>query len=342
MDSLQALVGRYENEPERAAIGVDTLAPVLDSLAQAAGGRAIAVLVRALQTMAARDLREDNKRSPATDSWLSRWLDEHPLPEVVRWGLIYGSIALVVLLALAIIINEVRTAARGRRHKSAAEAAGAVDLPGTAGPAALELDAGGERPSALLRMLIATLVKTGRLNGAQSLTHRELTKRARFDDSTQRESFQKIAQLAEREVFSGQDVASDDLGEALRVGRSLDAQLKGGDMKDRLLTLALAIGAFVAFYAVMAPKPSAPQEQATRPTSTEGGPNGYLGLVRWLESERVPVLSLRERFTKLSDVRRARIAHGQSADHRRAASVSGARFRKSCRCSGGCSGAIRC
>ena len=73
-------------------------------------------------------------------------------------------------------------------------------------------------------------------------------------------------------------------------------------MKDRLFTLALAIGAFVAFYAVMGPKPSAPQELATRPISTEGGPNGYLGLVRWLESERVPVLSMRERFTKLYEV----------------------------------------
>jgi hypothetical protein len=73
-------------------------------------------------------------------------------------------------------------------------------------------------------------------------------------------------------------------------------------VKERLLTLALAIGAFVAFYAVLAPKPEASQQQATRPISTEGGPNGYLGLVRWLESERVPVLSLRERFPKLSDV----------------------------------------
>lgn len=73
-------------------------------------------------------------------------------------------------------------------------------------------------------------------------------------------------------------------------------------MKDRLLTLALAIGAFIAFYAVMAPKPAGPQQQATRPISTEGGPNGYLGMVRWLESQRVPVLSLRERFPKLSDV----------------------------------------
>ncbi len=73
-------------------------------------------------------------------------------------------------------------------------------------------------------------------------------------------------------------------------------------MKERLLTLALAIGAFAAFYVVMAPKPSTPQEQATRPISTEAGPNGYLGLMSWLQAERVPVLSLRERFTRLSDV----------------------------------------
>lgn len=73
-------------------------------------------------------------------------------------------------------------------------------------------------------------------------------------------------------------------------------------MKERLLTLALALGAFAAFYTVMAPKPSAPQELPTRPTSIEAGPNGWQGLVRWLEAERVPVLSLRDRFTKLGDV----------------------------------------
>lgn len=71
-------------------------------------------------------------------------------------------------------------------------------------------------------------------------------------------------------------------------------------MKDRLLTFALAIGALVAFYAVMAPKPSVQQQKATRPISVEAGPNGYLGLVRWLESEDVPVVSLRERYGKLN------------------------------------------
>ncbi len=71
-------------------------------------------------------------------------------------------------------------------------------------------------------------------------------------------------------------------------------------MKDRLFTLALAIGAFAAFYAVLAPKPSVPQEQVTRPLSIEAGPNGYLGLQRWLTQEGVAVVSLRERFGSLS------------------------------------------
>jgi hypothetical protein len=73
-------------------------------------------------------------------------------------------------------------------------------------------------------------------------------------------------------------------------------------LKERLITLALAIAAFAAFYALMGPKPSGPQERTTRPTSIEQGPNGYLGLMRWLTAERVPVLSLRERYGKLQQL----------------------------------------
>ena len=38
----------------------------------------------------------------------------------------------------------------------------------------------------------------------------------------------------------------------------------------------------------------------TRPVSTEAGPNGYLGLQRWLASEGIPVVSLRERYGALA------------------------------------------
>jgi hypothetical protein len=71
-------------------------------------------------------------------------------------------------------------------------------------------------------------------------------------------------------------------------------------VKDRLLTLALALGALAAFYVVLAPKPAMPQENVTRPLSIEGGPNGYLGLQRWLTSEGIAVVSLRERYGRLS------------------------------------------
>jgi hypothetical protein len=71
-------------------------------------------------------------------------------------------------------------------------------------------------------------------------------------------------------------------------------------VKDRLLTLLLAAGALAAFYIVLAPKPAPPQERMTRPISTEGGPNGYLALQRWLAHEGIPVVSLRERYGSLS------------------------------------------
>lgn len=70
-------------------------------------------------------------------------------------------------------------------------------------------------------------------------------------------------------------------------------------MKDRLLTLVLAIGALALFYALMAPKPEAPQERPTRPLSTEQGPNGYLGMKRWLDAAGVESLVLRERYGRL-------------------------------------------
>lgn len=73
-------------------------------------------------------------------------------------------------------------------------------------------------------------------------------------------------------------------------------------MKDRLLTLALAVGALAAFYVLFAPQPELPQERVTRPLSTEAGPNGYLGMQRWFENQKVPVISLRDRYGSLPTI----------------------------------------
>jgi hypothetical protein len=73
-------------------------------------------------------------------------------------------------------------------------------------------------------------------------------------------------------------------------------------VKDRLITLALAVGALAAFYVLFVPRPQPPQERVTRPLSTEAGPNGYLGLQRWLAAAKIPVISLRDRYSSLSTV----------------------------------------
>jgi hypothetical protein len=73
-------------------------------------------------------------------------------------------------------------------------------------------------------------------------------------------------------------------------------------VKDRLITLALAVGALAAFYVLFAPQPPPPHERVTRPLSTEAGPNGYLGLQRWLSAAKIPVISLRDRYGALSKV----------------------------------------
>ena len=72
-------------------------------------------------------------------------------------------------------------------------------------------------------------------------------------------------------------------------------------MNDRLVTLAGALGSLLVLVLLLyQPAATSPH---TRPLTTEAGANGYLGLVRWLESQSpaVPVVSLRERFDMLPD-----------------------------------------
>jgi hypothetical protein len=72
-------------------------------------------------------------------------------------------------------------------------------------------------------------------------------------------------------------------------------------MKDRLITLALALGALALFYAFMAPKPDLAEPQLSLPLSTESGDDGYLALWRWLRDQKLPVRALRQPFTRLED-----------------------------------------
>lgn len=71
-------------------------------------------------------------------------------------------------------------------------------------------------------------------------------------------------------------------------------------MKERLVTLALAVAALFLCYALFLPKPASDNLAPTRPLSSDSGAAGYQAAWRWLQAENIPTLSLRGRFEKLS------------------------------------------
>lgn len=71
-------------------------------------------------------------------------------------------------------------------------------------------------------------------------------------------------------------------------------------MKERLVTLGLAIAALFLCYALFLPKPAVEASAPSRPLSTEQGPAGYQAAWRWLDAEHVPLVALHDRFDHLS------------------------------------------
>ncbi len=72
-------------------------------------------------------------------------------------------------------------------------------------------------------------------------------------------------------------------------------------MKERLTTLACALGALALFLAMIMHGDDANSAGDTpRPTSEEGGPNGYHGAMTWLDRQHIRTVSVRERFNQLA------------------------------------------
>jgi hypothetical protein len=223
--SLRSVADRYNEPPAAREVQVGSLQSIIDELKQPAQAEQPLTWLQRLERWL-RNLM--GQRDSATDSWLSRLFDEYSLSETAQKILFYGAVSVVVLLALAVIVNEVRVARRGRRKRDRTQASSADGTSVDAFARSLDLDAAArnDRPSILLQMLVATLVKTGRLQAERSLTHRELTARARFDDSSQRENFRRVAQLAERIVYGGDDAPAE-LDDVVQAGRALHSQLSG-------------------------------------------------------------------------------------------------------------------
>jgi hypothetical protein len=74
-------------------------------------------------------------------------------------------------------------------------------------------------------------------------------------------------------------------------------------LKERLVTLGLALCALALFYVLFLPKPAPQDNLPAMPLSSESGPNGYQAAWRWLKAERTPVFALHERYDALNAAR---------------------------------------
>jgi hypothetical protein len=71
-------------------------------------------------------------------------------------------------------------------------------------------------------------------------------------------------------------------------------------LKERLITLGLALGALIMVYILFLPKPMSRDAAPARPLSTETRQDGYQVIWRWLQSTHVPEVAWRDRYEQLA------------------------------------------
>jgi hypothetical protein len=156
--------------------------------------------------------------------WLGAVDFSHGAAQAVAWL----AIVLVVAVALAILVNELRiagvlkvrgSAPRDRAHVAADPADPLIEL---------ERRDPREQPALLLELIADRLTEQGRLPPARALTTGELLRGARLEDESARTWLSELATACEQLRFSTRDFAGPSLASAIAAGRGVLARLEIG------------------------------------------------------------------------------------------------------------------
>lgn len=160
------------------------------------------------------------------DSWWRRLLGDAPIDRAMLRLITVLAIALLVVLAAAVVVNELRIAGLLERRPGLTRRPGTGGTPGV-GSELGELDgaAPSAQPALLLGLIAARLVAQDRLPPARAFTVRELTQRARLTGEAERARLAELAAVSERLRYGAGGVGTPALTAALRGGRELLAAL---------------------------------------------------------------------------------------------------------------------
>ncbi len=218
LGDLTTLAARYQRSTPRPLLDTAALPPILKALRQVEPQPPNAVW-QAIKTWVADLLSKLDRRF---GSWVDRLLGHLSFEISLVGVLLYGLVAVVVIAAVAVIVNELREAGLLRRSGARRTRRPAPDASTAAAPpVALESLPIHERPAHLLRLLVRRLVETGRLERERALTHDELVARVEFDSAEQRAAFRAIASAAARILYGAQRPPPSELQAALAGGRTL-------------------------------------------------------------------------------------------------------------------------
>ena len=172
----------------------------------------------------------ERREQPTDESWFSRMVSHVGISQSVIRVVTSAALAVVVIMAGTIVVNELRatglfgwrgSAARKRRSRNA----GATS---SLSWSDVEQAQPRDRPRMLLDLIVRRLIDRGSLPPAGALTVRELTRAARLPEAADRSRLEDLALAAERVRFSRADLQTEALEEPVAGGRVLLNRLEAG------------------------------------------------------------------------------------------------------------------
>jgi hypothetical protein len=170
------------------------------------------------------------RREEEDDNWFSRVVGHSGLSQAVIELVSYVALALVVVLAGVIVVNELQVEGMPGRlwRRYVARRRTAVSVVGAEREGAnvstweeVQKAAPAQRPRMLLELVATRLTEEGRLPQSRALTARELAHLARLPDEADRGRLLDLARMAERMRFSNDQVPDTAVGAVLEGGRLL-------------------------------------------------------------------------------------------------------------------------
>ena len=170
-----------------------------------------------------RELLERRDREDHED-WFDRMVRRAGLSDAIGEVVTYVALGAMVVLALIVVLNELKAAGLlGRRARAATEENDADLATARPAPTVGEIERAPliERPRLLLELIASKLTAIRRLPPANAMTVRELSHAVNLEATQDRERLASLASTAERARYAEDGVAPDALESAYLRGREL-------------------------------------------------------------------------------------------------------------------------